>query len=281
MNAIPVFYSPRQCAFASSFSPSAEKPAKVVYSWKALKLPIALYEPKPVSVDDLALAHDRAYVEDVLAARRDNGFGNRRPEVAASLPWTTGSMLSATRYAVENGGVAVAPCSGFHHANYDAPSGYCTFNGLVVTALKLHRSGLANRVGILDCDQHYGDGTAALIDRHRASRWLKHVTATRGYDRDARKFLAALPRLVRSFKGCDVLIYQAGADPHVDDALGGFLDDEQLAQRDAIVFTESKALGLPIAWNLAGGYQSPLRKVLNIHDRTMIECVNVFCDRPR
>ena len=37
-----------------------------------------------------------------------------------------------------------------------------------------------------------------------------------------------------------------------------------------------RAAGLPIAWNLAGGYQQPLRKVLDIHDHTLRECMAVF-----
>ena len=27
-------------------------------------------------------------------------------------------------------------------------------------------------------------------------------------------------------------------------------------------------MGVPVAWNLAGGYQAPIRKVLDIHDNT-------------
>jgi acetoin utilization deacetylase AcuC-like enzyme len=257
-------------------SPSAGKPAAVVASWQALGLPIRVTAPKPVTIDDFTLAHELRFVEDVLSGRRDNGFGNRSMEVAAALPWTTGSMLSAARHAVEKGGVAAAPCSGFHHAGYDHPAGFCTFNGLMVTALKLKAEGRIARIGILDCDEHFGDGTEELIDRHRASSWIVHVTAGQAYPRQAGKFLAALPGLVRNFRDCDLLLYQAGADPHIDDPLGGFLDNEQLGQRDAIVFAEARALGLPVAWNLAGGYQTPLRRVLDIHDRTMVECVRVY-----
>ena len=271
--AIPVFYTPAQVAVTSSMSPSAGKPAKVVASWQALRLPMRIAAPQPVTVDDFARAHARDFVEDVLAGRRVNGFGNHSAEVAASLPWTTGSLLSAARHVLAHGGVAAAPCSGFHHAGWDRPSGFCTFNGLVVAAMKLRVADGVARVGILDCDQHYGDGTEELIRHHRASRWILHATAGRHYPRDARKFIALLPRLVRAFAGCDVLLYQAGADPHVDDPLGGFLDDGQLARRDAIVFAEARRLGLPVAWNLAGGYQEPLRRVLDVHDRTMVECV--------
>lgn len=273
---IPVFYTPAQVAVTSSMSPSAEKPAKVVASWQAQRLPIRVLAPQPATVDDFARAHSRQFVEDVLACRRDNGFGNRSVRVAASLPWTTGTLLSAARHALAHGGVAAAPCSGFHHAGWDLPSGFCTFNGLIVAAMKLRAADGVAKVGILDCDQHYGDGTEELIRRHRASRWIRHATAGRHYPRNAPQFLALLPRLVRAFAGCDVLLYQAGADPHVDDPLGGFLDDGQLARRDAIVFAEARRLGLPVAWNLAGGYQEPLRRVLDVHDRTMVECVRAY-----
>jgi hypothetical protein len=36
---------------------------------------------------------------------------------------------------------------------------------------------------------------------------------------------------------------------------------------------------LPIAWNLAGGYQTNLRKVLDIHDNTMLECLVAYSAR--
>ena len=273
---IPVFYTPQQVATTDSISPSAGKPAAVLASWQALRLPIRIIAPEPVTVDDFALAHERHFVESVLALQQDNGFGNRSAEVAAALPWTTGSMLGAARHVLEHGGVAAAPCSGFHHARYDFPSGFCTFNGLMVTALKLKAEGRVVRIGILDCDQHFGDGTQALITRHEASHWIAHVTAGQDYPREAATFLAMLPDLVRGFRDCDLLLYQAGADPHVDDPKGGFLNDVQLARRDAIVFAEAKAIGVPLAWNLAGGYQTPLRRVLDIHDRTMTACARAY-----
>jgi acetoin utilization deacetylase AcuC-like enzyme len=278
---IPVFYTPQQVAQTASISPSAGKPAAVIASWQALGLPIRIVAPEPVTIDDLALAHERGFVERVLALRQDNGFGNRSAEVAAALPWTTGSMLSAARQVLAHGGAAAAPCSGFHHARHDFPSGFCTFNGLMVTALKLKAEGRIARIGILDCDQHFGDGTQALITLHNAGDWIVHVTAGQDYPREAAGFLAALPELVRRLRGCDLVLYQAGADPHVDDPKGGYLDDAQLACRDAIVFAEAKAIGVPIAWNLAGGYQTPLRRVLDIHDRTMIECVRAYVKEAR
>ncbi len=87
MNSIPVFYSPKLVANNYSFSPSAGKPALAIESWQALDIPLDISEPIPATVDELCYAHGRNYVEKVLACRANNGFNNRLPEVAASLPW--------------------------------------------------------------------------------------------------------------------------------------------------------------------------------------------------
>ena len=87
-----------------------------------------------------------------------------KPSVARSLPWTSGALLSAARHTLSQG-IACAPVSGFRHASYSHGRGFCTFNGLMVTAAKLLSEKLVDRVIILDCDQHYGDGTEEIIQR--------------------------------------------------------------------------------------------------------------------
>jgi acetoin utilization deacetylase AcuC-like enzyme len=275
--ALPVFYTPRMVADSGSFSPSAAKPRPCVASWQTLGIPLDVREPQPVSREDLCRAHDAAFVHGVLTGRIPNGFGNCSLAVAASLPYTSGAMLEAAREALRNGAVAVAPCSGFHHAGFERPGGFCTFNGLVVTAQVLFATDEAQRVGILDFDQHYGDGTDEIIHR-LGLNYIEHYTAGRdwGLSEDAQRFLAEIPALMGPMSGCDVILYQAGADPHVDDPLGGWLTTEQLAQRDRIVFETARAMHVPIAWNLAGGYQRPLRNVLDIHDNTLRACWQVY-----
>ncbi len=270
-----VFYTQKMLAFAGEDSPSPRKPALVMQAWSRAGLTLDVEEPAALTVEDLSLAHDRTHVEDILSLRKDNGFGNSDPVVAGSLPYTNGSMVAAARWAVANGAAAAAPCSGFHHAEWDRAMMFCTFNGLMVTACKLRAEGLVKRVAILDCDQHYGNGTEDIIHRLSAGDWVRHVTATRGYARDI-SFLDRLPGIVATFEDCDVVLYQAGADPHVDDPYGGYLTTEQLARRDEIVFTECKRLGLPIAWNLAGGYQDDLNKVVEIHVNTALAYEKVY-----
>jgi acetoin utilization deacetylase AcuC-like enzyme len=278
-----VFYTPKMVADSESFSPSAAKPIKVVESWQR-QFPITIIEPTPVTVEDYARAHDRQWVENVLAGKADNGFGNRSAAVAVSLPFTSGAMLSAAQHVLKHGGAAAAPCSGFHHAEFSEAQGFCTFNGLMVTALALKESGV-ERVGILDLDMHYGNGTDHIIKKRGASHWVRHFTGGSHFlnSSQAPSFFDLLPNLVAAFADCDVMLYQAGADPHVNDPHGGWLTTEQLRQRDAIVFDGLAKINVPVAWNLAGGYQieadGSIPKVLEIHDNTMRECVRVFTKR--
>lgn len=278
--AIPVFYTPKMVADSQSESPSAAKPVKVVESWKQ-KFSIEIIEPVPVSVEELARAHDLDYVDSVLTGSTINGFGNRSLNVAMSLPYTSGAMLSAAKHAIKTKSAVAAPCSGFHHAGYYSGEGFCTFNGLMVTALALKEMGIT-RVGILDLDMHYGNGTDNIIQTLSAQAWIKHYTGGAKYTKaeQAVEFFQELPLIVTGMSECDIVLYQAGADPHINDPYGGWLTTDQLHMRDAIVFDGLKALGMPVAWNLAGGYQvepdGSIPKVLEIHDNTMLECVRVY-----
>jgi len=282
---IPVFFSERMVAPDAGGSPSASKPRHVVAAWRAANFPLTLHDVTPASVDELARAHARDFVEDILSGERGNAFGTRSLEVARSLPFTTGAMLSAARHVRDTGApVAAAPVSGFHHAGHASAGAYCTFNGLMVTALALLDEGRARTVGILDCDMHYGDGTDDILDALDVRDRVPHFTAGAHFHHpsDARAFFRWLDITLDALTACDVVLYQAGADPHVDDPLGGFLTDAELARRDRAVFAALKALGVPVVWNLAGGYQldadGGIRKVLAIHDATMRACVDAFVE---
>jgi acetoin utilization deacetylase AcuC-like enzyme len=277
LNPIPVFYSEHLLAEAGSFSPSAGKPRHVLAAWQKAGLPIAVHSITPASEADLCLAHDPVYVRGVLDGKLPNGFGNTSPDVARSLPYTTGAMIAAAGAALESR-CACAPVSGFHHAQYDSAGGYCTFNGLVITGLKLLAEGAVRRVLILDCDMHYGDGTEEILERLGLTGSITNATFGRWFHEPSRgrAYLQRLRETVAGFDAFDLILYQAGADVHVDDPLGGVLTTEQMIERDCIVFAAAHASETPIAWNLAGGYQTPLSKVVDLHVNTLRECLRAF-----
>lgn len=277
MSVVPVFYGDELLADSDSRSPSAGKPKPVVDAWLAAGLPIELRPVVPATIDELCLAHDPAFVRSILACETPNGFGNTRADVARSLPYTSGAMLGAASCALETG-IACAPVSGFHHAGFATATMFCSFNGLMVAAVKLLRVQRVAKVLILDCDYHYGNGTDEIIERLGLASSVDNATFGRSYrtKSQAAMYLEGLERTCGRFSGFDLVLYQPGADLHVDDPLGGVLDSAQMRQRDRIVFTAARAAGVPLAWNLAGGYQVPVSKVVGLHLATMEECVRVY-----
>src|SRR5690606_17639275 len=101
--------------------------------------------------------------------------------------------------------------------------------------MALRREGRVERVGILDLDQHWGDGTHDIVRRLQLG-WIAHHSPGPDAPRadEAERYLKRLPGIVSTFHDCDLLFYQAGADAHVDNPLGGWMASDQLAERDRI-----------------------------------------------
>ncbi len=280
-----VFYRPEQTARnAGAYSPSAGKPALVVQDWLARGLirDTDVLGFEPVSRADLQRAHDSEFVDGVLDLRIANGFGNHDAQVAASLPYTSGSLLAAARHALEHRENACSPTSGFHHAGHDFAQGFCTFNGLMVTAMALLERGDVQSIGILDCDVHYGNGTDDIVQKLgvqgiRHHTMGAHIHRSRESDVDGSSFQAWLDGAIADCRNVDLVIYQAGADPHINDPLGGVLTGVQMAKRDHAVFSAFQ--GRPLVWNLAGGYQRDanggIEPVLKLH-RATAQIQNIY-----
>ena len=281
-----VFFRPEMVAQTDSYSPSSHKPLLVVEDWLAdplIDVEITGFEPATYS--QLCTAHEPDFVAGVLDCRYENGFGNTDKAVADSLPFTSGSMIAAATHAVENGEVVCSPTSGFHHSGYDYASGFCTLNGILIAAMVLKRMGLVNRVGIIDCDRHYGDGTAQII-RHLHLDWIEHHSQGRYFnsreDCSGGRFTKWLNRAIDRSLTCDLVLVQLGCDSHLLDPLGGLQSSQELAQRDRLIF---ERLGhRPLVWCLSGGYQvikgatpaERLEPVLALHRTSARICNEVF-----
>ncbi|MBS2034003.1 hypothetical protein JST97_03395 [bacterium] len=274
MNRMPVVYSEQMVAPPKSYSPSSSKPQLLVNHLRSQGYPLQIEHPVKLTVRDLCLAHAPEYVEGVLDCRAPNGFGNRDAETSATFPYTSGSLYRAACLALETG-VAASFSSGFHHAGYNHGGGFCTFNGLVIVARRLFLERRVQRVLILDADYHYGDGTDDILSRLSLD-FVRHETLGRYFYQPEQglDYLLALAEILSSLREhpVDLILYQAGADVHVDDPLGGVLNTEQMARRDRMVFQAARRLAIPLAWNLAGGYQrdesGSILPVLRLHEQT-------------
>lgn len=279
-----VFYDKRQNVSENdSFSPSAQKPAMVAESWRNLGLPVTFLGFEPSPREHIKLVHDPSYVDGVLDCTEYNGFGNKSPQVAAALPWVCGSMAAAALHAFEHKVNTFSPTSGAHHAHYVRGGSFCTFNFLMMAAVLAHNKG-AQKIGIVDCDMHHGDGIENIIMRLELD-YIRHYSfahsSSWNWD-SSENFIDEFAESLREFDDCDLVLYNAGADPHIDDPLGGVLNTEQMASRDFILYLCMKNLNIPVATSLAGGYQrdknGSINAVIELHNNALRECHRVLSE---
>ncbi len=183
-------------------------------------------------------------------------------------------MVAAALCAYRERSITCSPTSGFHHAGYNHGGGFCTFNGLMVAVLALLDAG-AKKVGIMDLDMHYGDGTQNIIEHLNLQDRVEHYTLGRALRRTRNTEAAVLRDIAQHMEqmisAVDVILYQAGADSHIDDPLGGVFTTGGYRERDRSVFSTAASAGVPVAWNLAGGYQDPVSDVVCLHGITFDE----------
>ena len=266
-----------------------DKHALVLAALRASDGPLQLHRPEPMPLPWIEAVHDADYVADVVACRlpraieRRIGFPVTPPRARRSLLSPGGTWLAA-RLAIEHGYAANA-AGGSHHALHDTGAGYCVFNDLAIAANRLIAEGDAQRILIVDCDVHQGDGTAALL-AGRPEIFTLSLHAEKNFPaRKARStldvglpdgtgdadYLAVLSQAmlatVEDFRP-DLILYQAGVDPHVDDRLGRLaLSDAGLAARDRFVIEAAR--DIPVASAMGGGYGHDLAAVAARHAATM------------
>jgi acetoin utilization deacetylase AcuC-like enzyme len=249
--------------------------------------PDQFYCAEPATAELLALAHDPAYVDAYLTgtidarAMRRIGFPWDARLVRRTCTALAGTVLAA-ELALEYG-LACSTAGGTHHAYYDFGSGYCIFNDLAVAARSLLGQGRVQRVLIVDLDVHQGDGTASILQADPAIfTFSMHCEANFpfrkqasdldvglpiGMEDDAYLHVLAqhLPDLLTGVQP-DLVLYDAGVDPHKDDLLGKLaLSDAGLYRRDLYVLSTCLAARIPVACVIGGGYSQDIDALARRH----------------
>lgn len=249
MMQIPVFYDDGVSLPPDRFI-SLSKPGRLMSIIKQ-EAECQLLPFMKISEHDLCLVHDNDHVEGVLSGRIANGFGDIDTAITEQVLIANGAFVAAAEHALQNGGVVFAPVSGFHHAGPNRCGGFCTFNALAIAAKRINT--LGDRVLILDFDGHFGDGTQEFIDKGIVSNVLTtHLSRSHGFVNARQSVSVALEEIA---KNPAVVFYQAGADSHINDSFGaGYFSHDEWVSRDEQIFTACRDAGVPIVWNLAGGY---------------------------
>ncbi|WP_374262948.1 histone deacetylase [Zoogloea sp.] len=254
--------------------------------------------PDAASDTEILRAHDASYLQRVVRgtleadAQRRIGFPWSEAMVERSRR-SAGATLAACRTALAEG-CAANLAGGTHHAFRDRGEGFCVFNDAAIAALAMRAEGRVERVAIIDCDVHQGNGTAAIL-ANRPDCFTFSIHGARNYpfeketsDLDVElpdgtgddTYLTALQAALGTVfaRGKpDLVIYLAGADPFEDDRLGRLkLTKAGLAERDALVFEAIRKRGLPVAVAMAGGYARQIDDTVAIHAATIETARRIF-----
>ncbi len=246
----------------------------------------------PVDDHDLRMVHGRGYLYRLYFLGYTplgliNGENPISFRILNRLRFACGGTYLAGRIALERG-LGMNLCGGFHHAFACREAGFCHLNDMAVAIRKLQQEREIDRAMVIDCDVHQGDGTAAIFQKddlvftfsiHQEDLYPR-PKAIGDYDislysnlkvDDDRYLeeLKVLPGLIENHRP-DLIIYLAGADPFVEDRLGGFLlTKEGLLARDAYVLGLCKELQIPTAIVLGGGYARNTEDTVEIHLNTI------------
>ena len=243
----------------------------------------------PVHAAQAALerAHDPDYVHGVLTSSLDAKTARRvgfemTPAIAARTRASVGGTMLAAHRALE-AGAAVNLAGGSHHADDKGGAGFCVFNDVAVAALSLLDEARVERIAVIDFDVHHGDGTALIFaddprvftaSLHCEENWPRtkppsDLDLGLARETDDADYLVAAELVVRDTLSAarpDLVFYNAGVDPHVDDRLGLLsLSDDGLRARDRLVAKVCAANGVPVVGVLGGGYSKDARAVALRH----------------
>ena len=246
-----------------------------------------LFQPKKTSLQDLSIAHDLDYLEQLTSDSLD-----RKSMLRIGLPWSeglinrtliapNGTLLTAHK-ALEYG-IACHLAGGTHHAHRDFGSGYCMVNDLAYTALSLINNKTVEKVLIFDQDVHQGDGTAAILQHHpqifTCSIHCEKNFPFRKMDSDLdiglpinmaddeylSKVHEVFDQLIKQQQP-DIVLYDAGIDVWEQDGLGRLnISWQGIEQRDHMILSRCLSESIPVATVIGGGYDKDHDRLARRH----------------
>lgn len=246
-----------------------------------------IIEPSMIEHSSLINVHSQRYVNAIWEGTLD-----RKEERRMGLPWSK-SLAVRSRLAVQGtlnaglmalqDGIAGNLAGGTHHSMPDLGEGFCVFNDVAVAIKSLQQSKWVNKVLVIDCDVHQGNGTAHIFAEdpsvftfsiHGAKNYpfkkppsdldvgLPDKTGDKEYHK---ALIGALDSIFNEFEP-DLIYYLGGIDPLETDHFGRLsLTLKGLRERERIVIETITQKNLPLVLLLSGGYAPSLEETVVAH----------------
>lgn len=233
-------------------------------------------QPLPAPRRWLELVHEpryhQAFAHGTLTHQEQRRIGLPATTALVQRTWlAVGGTVLTARLALEHG-LACHLAGGTHHAYPDRGSGFCIFNDCAVAAQVLLDEGRVQQLMVIDLDVHQGDATAAIfaseprvftVSVHCQSNFPLRkqnsdidLPLDDGLQDD--DYLIAIGDLIPNLLDQvqpDLVLYNAGVDPHRGDRLGKLcLSSIGLLNRDRLVLDACLRRSIPVATVIGGGY---------------------------
>ncbi|MDJ0673870.1 MAG: histone deacetylase [Calothrix sp. MO_167.B42] len=245
------------------------------------------YQPERPSEELIKLIHTPEYVQSYCQGTLENKVQRR-----IGLPWSpalanrtcvaVGGTILAAQLALRKG-IACNTAGGTHHAFPSYGSGFCIFNDLAIACRVLQTQGIVETVLIVDLDVHQGDGTAFIFQGDNSvftfsmhcevnfpgTKQQSDLDVPLPVGMEDDEYLQTLanylPDLLSQVKP-DLILYDAGVDPHIGDKLGKLaLTDTGIYRREMQVLSTCIAGGYPVACVIGGGYADDMKSLVYRH----------------
>lgn len=244
-------------------------------------------EPSLTDFSNLYTVHTKRYSDGVW-----NGNLSRKEIRRMGLPWSKGlairsrlavqGTINASIMALQDG-MSGNLAGGTHHAMADGGEGFCVYNDVAVAIRVLKQAKWVQRVLVIDCDVHQGNGTADIF-KDDADVYTFSIHGQKNYpfkkppstfdiglpdktgDAEYLSVLEkALEKIFNEFNP-DLVYYLAGIDPLETDHFGRLsLSLKGLEERERLVIEETGKRDLPLVLLLSGGYAPTLDLTVEAH----------------
>lgn len=266
------------------------------------------YKSDKTDKEDIDRLVDVSHANDYINALRSGS--PRRLAESQGFDWDqniykmatahTHGMVASIKEVITNGGRSGSLSSGLHHADDTMGSGFCTINGVAMSAFSAVES--KRKALILDFDAHCGGGTARHIAKFKdkygkalGNSIIQVDVSVSPFDMWDPSILEKSKLIISDAYGITsddiylsdieqaleyassvytddmVIIYNAGVDPA---NVRSEITDETIAKRERLV---SEWVGdKPAVFSLAGGYTwgKTMDEVVNMHRHVIKEWAN-------
>lgn len=165
--------------------------------------------PKPAQEDDILRAHTRNHLDGIKTD----------PLLYELASLAAGGAIRAADEAYQgNPAFAVIRPPG-HHASADSCWGFCYFNNLSISLLKLYSEGKIRSAFILDFDLHTGDGNINILTQGDDDFRVAILNPTSHFRTD---YLTEVEEFMRNLDDIGIFAASAGFDQGIND-WGGLL----------------------------------------------------------